>query len=260
MYPDLVKVFYTNRQFDGQNICTHLKGVDMLITPKEWFAITGLRHEGQQIERKALEDFNKTQFFKTCMRNPNEEVKSFGVGKLAITSRILKLLIVWILTPRGSNHATFTEEDLMLLYCLINKVKVDWVFTMKDHMFKAQKLNDYKLPYAILISRMLEFFEVDLVDELVENLKTTSEINQSMLNRIGLQKVNGAWTYKGGDSEGVGSSGVAGQEDAKLPHTTKAPMLPFVPPPPHQEPMTSFERLMISRMDIITEEQVTHHE
>jgi len=102
------------------------------------------------------------------MRNPNEEVKSFGVGKLAITPRILKFMIVWILTPRGNNHATLTEEDLMLLYCLVNKVKVDWLFTMKDHMFKAQKLNDYKLPYAILISRMLEFFEVDLVDELAE--------------------------------------------------------------------------------------------
>jgi len=76
------------------------------------------------------------------MRNLNEKVKSFGVGKLAITPRILKLLIVWILTPRANNHATLTEEDLMFLYCLINKVKVDWIFIMKDHMFKAQKLND----------------------------------------------------------------------------------------------------------------------
>jgi len=42
-----------------------------------------------------------------------------------------------------------TEERMMFLYYLMNKVKVDWVFTMKDHMFKAQKLNDYKLPYVI---------------------------------------------------------------------------------------------------------------
>jgi len=42
IYPDLVKVFYTNLQFDGQNMCTYVKGVDMLITPREWFAITGL--------------------------------------------------------------------------------------------------------------------------------------------------------------------------------------------------------------------------
>jgi len=127
-------------------------------------------------------------------------------------------------------------------------------------MFKAQNLNDYKLPYAILISRMLEFFEVDLIDELAKNLKATSEINQSMLNRIGLQKVNGAWTYKRGDSEGVGSSGVVGQEDVEIPELTAAPMIPFVPPTPQQDPIFSFERLMMFRMDNMIEEQRAHHE
>jgi len=43
---------------------------------------------------------------------------------------------------------------------------------MKNHIMRAQKLNDYKLPYAILVSRMLEFFEVDLVDELAEKPQT----------------------------------------------------------------------------------------
>jgi len=61
IYPDLVKVFYTNLTFDGKNMSNHVKGVNMLITPKEWFAITRVRHEGQQIERKALEDFKKTK-------------------------------------------------------------------------------------------------------------------------------------------------------------------------------------------------------
>jgi len=120
------------------------------------------------------------------MRNLGEDVKLFGVGKLAMTPSILKLLIVWILTPRGCNHATLTKEDLMRLYCLMNRVRVNWVFTMKDHMMKARNLNGYKLPYAILVSRMLEFFKVDLVDELAESLKQTSEINHSMLNHIGL--------------------------------------------------------------------------
>jgi len=195
------------------------------------------------------------------MRNPNEEVKSFGVGKLAITQRILKLLIVWILTPRGSNHATLTEEDLMLLYCLVNKVKVDWVFTMKDHMFKAQKLNDYKLPYAILISRMIEFFELDVVDELTENLKQSSEIREPMLHCIGLQKLDGAWTYKGGDSVGARTSGIGAQEDAEDPEPkAAAPMLPSVPLAPQEEAMSTFERMVLSSLDNMTEEQRAHHE
>jgi len=38
---------------------------------------------------------------------------------------------------------------------------------------------------------MLEFFDVDLEDDLYETLKPTSEINHSMLNKIGLKKANG---------------------------------------------------------------------
>jgi len=53
-------VFYTNLTFDGENMHNHMKGVDMEITPKVWFAITGLR----QVEKGALDDFNKTQFYK----------------------------------------------------------------------------------------------------------------------------------------------------------------------------------------------------
>jgi len=162
------------------------------------------------------------------MRNPAEEVKSFGVGKLAITPRILELLIVWIITPRDSNHATLIEEDLMLLYCLMNRIKVNWVFTMMDHMSKAKKLNNYKLPYAILISRMLEFFEVDLIDELAENLKQTTKINYSMLNRIDLHKVNGSWTYKGIDGDGSGSSGIAGQDEVEISNQATTPLVTIV--------------------------------
>ena len=50
--------------------------------------------------------------------------------------------------------------------------------------------------------------------------------------------MNGAWTYKGGDSEGAGTSGVSAQEDEEMPDSeVAAAMLPFVPPAPQQEPM-----------------------
>jgi len=32
IYPDLVRVFYTNFQIVGDNLCSHVKGVDLEIT------------------------------------------------------------------------------------------------------------------------------------------------------------------------------------------------------------------------------------
>ena len=51
IYPDLVRVFYTNFQIIGKNICSHVKGVDMKIIDEVWTAITGLKHVGLRINK-----------------------------------------------------------------------------------------------------------------------------------------------------------------------------------------------------------------
>jgi len=46
IYPDLVKVFYTNLTFDGDSLVSHVKGVDMVITNEVWSAVIGLKSSG----------------------------------------------------------------------------------------------------------------------------------------------------------------------------------------------------------------------
>jgi len=43
IYPDLVRVFYTNLQIVGDNICSHVKEVDMEIIREVWTANVGLK-------------------------------------------------------------------------------------------------------------------------------------------------------------------------------------------------------------------------
>jgi len=43
IYPDLVKIFYTNLQFSNDSLISHVKGVDMVITSDVWSAVTGLK-------------------------------------------------------------------------------------------------------------------------------------------------------------------------------------------------------------------------
>jgi len=40
IYLDFIKIFYTNLQFVGNNLVSHVKGVDMEITHEVWTAIT----------------------------------------------------------------------------------------------------------------------------------------------------------------------------------------------------------------------------
>ena len=46
MYLDIVRVFYINLQFVGNNLVSHVKGVDMEITHDVWSTITGLKYAG----------------------------------------------------------------------------------------------------------------------------------------------------------------------------------------------------------------------
>ena len=146
IYPDLVKVFYTNLSFDGDSLVSHVKGVDMIITNKVWSAVTGLKSSGLRINRgnlEVVENFNKIQFYKSCLKNPHSKVRNFSVGGLKLDERLVVFIVSWILRPRGRNHSTLFEEDLLMIYCIMNKVKINWIYTIKEHMQKAMRLCDF---------------------------------------------------------------------------------------------------------------------
>jgi len=85
IYPNLVNVFYANLQFNGDSLVSHVKGVDMVITNDVGTTVTGLKFSGVRINRGNLaivEEFNKMQFYKSCLKNPLSKVRNFSVGGL----------------------------------------------------------------------------------------------------------------------------------------------------------------------------------
>jgi len=125
-YLDLIRVFYTNLQFVGNNLVSHVKGVDMEITHEVRTAITRLKYAGLRINKGnigVVEEFKKIQFYKNCLKNPQAKVRNFSVGGLKLNEKLIALIVTWMLTVRGSNHSVLTEEDLVYMYCIMNKVK-----------------------------------------------------------------------------------------------------------------------------------------
>jgi len=54
IYPDLIRVFYTNLKFDRNNLVSHVKGVDMEITYDVWTTVAGLKYAGLRIHKGNL--------------------------------------------------------------------------------------------------------------------------------------------------------------------------------------------------------------
>jgi len=81
----------------------------------------------------------------------------------------------------------------------MNKVKINWIHTIKEHMQKSIRLCDFHYPYVILISKLLHYFEVDIEEELAKIIKHSREINSGSLSKMGFTKIGGRWVNKDGD-------------------------------------------------------------
>jgi len=96
IYSDLVKVFYTNLHIDGENLCSHVKGIDMEITLDVCSAVTGLKYVGLRINKGnigVVEEFNKMQYYRSCLKNPQSKVKGFSMRGLKPNERIIAFIV-----------------------------------------------------------------------------------------------------------------------------------------------------------------------
>ena len=219
-----------------------------------------------------VENFNKVQYYRSCLKNPQTQIRTCSVGGLKLNERLLALIVIWILTPRGSNHSVLTEEDLVYIYCIMNKVKINWIHIIKEHMQKEMRLSDYHYPYVVLIYKLLLYFEVNLEDETSELVKSTLEVNNGSLSKMGFTKINGRWVSKnvghGGsssvaqaenddeDQEGVDMN----VQDAEQPATNFGTGTSAGHQGDGTPSMSSCERYMVDRLDGFVENQRNLHD
>jgi len=146
----------------------------------------------------------------------------------------------------------------------MKKIKVNWIHINKEHMQKAIRLSDYHYPYAVLVSKFLLYFEVNLEDEKSELVKSTQELNNGSLSKMGFTKVGGKWISKDGDF-GASTSVVADHEqdepadmdfqheDLPEAYQDAEPSVGVGNQEERMQTMSPFERLMVNRLDSFAE-------
>jgi len=153
-------MFFTNLQLKNDILKSCVKGVEIEISKKVWNDVVGLKQRRVQVrkvETGIVEEFNKVQYYGSHLRRPGGEIKSFHVGGLKVDERLLVMTMTKMIVPCNSNHSTLNEGDWVLMYCIHNKIYVDWTFALCDHMMKAKRLTDFNLPYVMLISKFIEY-------------------------------------------------------------------------------------------------------
>jgi len=74
---------------------------------------------------------------------------------------------------------------------------MNWVLLIGDIMLKCRRLVDYEFPYAFLTSRFIDYFKIDVSNEVVDFTNASNEITERHLKKLGMAYVDHEWIMIG---------------------------------------------------------------
>ena len=204
------------------------------------------------------------QCFNQCVRNQVEQATNFHVGMLRVEERLLAMVVTKIIMPRGINHATLNEGDLVVMYCIQNGVMMDWTYIICDHIMKAKRLTNFKLPYVVLIFKFIEHFGVDVEGELQESTGLLNHVSKLNIHKMGFTKIGNIWLVEGdqgvnievgANDHEIGTNG-GNQDD----HEPQPMAIELYNPLENAGPAYSqFERMILNQLQDLNMAQNAHH-
>jgi len=140
-YTDLVWVFYYNLRIRDEVVYSRVKGVDIIIDNDIWENVAKFPiNDATESILNGITGFNRILIYHSFLHNLAQDVgRQLLVGGLKMDERLIHYLIVWILCPRGTNHAQCSEADLLIMYGILNRVPIKWSSLILDIMLKAKR-------------------------------------------------------------------------------------------------------------------------
>ena len=122
------------------------------------------------------------------------------VGKVIVSSmsleyKMLMHVIVYCITHKSGSHTSPNEVDCYLMYCLLEGIEVNIPYMVIRRMGKCCQKEGTPLPYASLLTRILQFHNISPFD--VEE-DTPKAVDQVSIARMGHWLLNNEWTSRHG--------------------------------------------------------------
>lgn len=147
-------------------ITSEVKGVKIEMSLREFSVFTGLDYKGAFTagvgeESEWIKTFDKEVARLTLLEYHSPEGR---LSAMHVQDRLLQYALSRILVPRSGNHAILQNNDILLLWALIQKKQLSWGYIIAKNMYE-RKLSGGALPYAGLVVKLLKKFGVSLDGE-----------------------------------------------------------------------------------------------
>ena len=195
-YEDLVRVFYKNMKITPLgHLAIEICGKRININQLDWTNIANLRYDGVKLTFKMIPEkvnFDRALVLPSMIREDVQSKNVRNASSLKMNDRLLHYTWVHIWCPRGSNFSQLLNEDIFMLWCIKNNIMINWPHYIMQHMIKCRN-NNMPLPYAILITRILQVYGFDLSNKQAIMLCWNRYFGKRSMTKLNIFHVNGVW-------------------------------------------------------------------
>ncbi|MED6211927.1 hypothetical protein PIB30_078281 [Stylosanthes scabra] len=167
-----------------------LLGFKYTLDLNQFNSILGLRNSGVLFKEgsvvpKRLTSFN-SETAAQRLRVSRITGKKYSVSAMKTDHRLLQYILSYIWLPRRGNHRVLTEEDLIILWAIVQKVTLNWPYLIAQHLVNCTTscLNT-GLGHGALLTKIFEHLGVDLSGEEAVLVDDKNAITTRHLNKMG---------------------------------------------------------------------------
>ncbi|MED6117137.1 hypothetical protein PIB30_107135, partial [Stylosanthes scabra] len=190
-YPDLIAIAYTTLdvEFEEDDLVFSFKiGKNTYaLESSELSAIWRLNYNGEKVESgHTSEDFRRNYSKKNActMFNVPIGTPKPTVSLLNVEHRLLHYFLTYVLVPRSENRGLILDEDLEIMWRMLNGQQINWVYWIVTHMRRTKPGNSKGLPYAILWTAIFKYVGIDLSQADKKRLGYNHCINTHVFNHM----------------------------------------------------------------------------
>ena len=164
---------------------SRVKAVNITLDESVWRTIVGFQLRGEK-SYVGSQNLRKMEIYKSLLRHPTRAKKCnlYKGGGMKRDDHVMAFIIGWILAPRAGNYGQLLTEDIFLMHALNSRFKINWFALMCDTILKTTKLPMYPLPYALFLSKVYEYYNLDLGDEISVTLTHTNIIELNAFHHL----------------------------------------------------------------------------
>uniref|UniRef100_A0A2N9HGC0 Uncharacterized protein n=1 Tax=Fagus sylvatica TaxID=28930 RepID=A0A2N9HGC0_FAGSY len=118
-------------------------------------------------------------------------------GWLTLESRLIHHIITHNILPRSGSYEYISYLDAFIIWCILNKVKLDLAFYVGWHMDTCVKKKNGALPYGLHITTILNHFKVNVSGEKeTRNAIPTDFYGETTMKQMKYEFNNNTWVKK----------------------------------------------------------------